>query len=147
MGIMLMSDKTITRAHLTDIIYREIGLSHAESADLVDSVFEEITAALETGDTVKLSSFGTFSIRQKKERIGRNPKTKEEVPISARKVVTFHASNILTKKVNNETPTSLDISGEEQSANYSSEVSQGAGFLNPSDTGGVDSGGSTGENY
>jgi len=143
-----MSDKTVTRAHLTDIIYREIGLSHAESSDLVDSVFEEITKALESGDSVKLSSFGTFNIREKKERIGRNPKTKEEVPISARRVVTFHASNILTKKVNNETPTASELSEEEQSSGYApEEESPSTDFSTSSDTGEVDSGGNTGENW
>lgn len=91
---------TLTRAHLADEIYRELGLSHAESADLVDHMFEEMTEALEAGENVKLSSFGTFEIRNKNERMGRNPKTKEEIPISARRVVSFHPSNILNDKVN-----------------------------------------------
>lgn len=126
--------KTITRAHLTDMVYREIGLSHAESAELVDSVFEHIIRALENGEQVKLSSFGTFKVREKKQRIGRNPKTKEEVPISARKVVTFHASNILTDKVNGD-----EGSSSSSPATASSQSGQ-TGF------GGVGSGGNTNQN-
>ena len=93
--------KTITRADIADSVYEQIGISHAESSDLVDAVIEEIVSTLEKGEEVKLSSFGTFEIRKKKERMGRNPKTKKEIPISARNVVTFHASNILTKRINN----------------------------------------------
>ncbi|NDF12194.1 MAG: integration host factor subunit alpha [Proteobacteria bacterium] len=92
--------KTLTRADLTEAVYREIGFSHTECADLVDSVMEEVIKGLERGESVKLSSFGTFKVRQKKQRIGRNPKTKVEVPITARRVVSFHASNIMIKRVN-----------------------------------------------
>lgn len=92
--------KTLTRSDLSNAIYREIGLSLSESTDLVDSVIDEISAALEEGDTVKLSSFGTFKLRQKKERVGRNPKTGIEVPITPRTVLSFNASNIMKKKVN-----------------------------------------------
>lgn len=92
--------RTLTRAEIADVVYKELGLSHAESADMVDSIFEEVSRALENGDSVKLSSFGTFGVRNKKARMGRNPRTKEEIPISARRVVTFHSSNILTKKIN-----------------------------------------------
>ncbi len=92
--------ETITRADLANSIYQELGLSHAESGEIVDAVIEEILVALEKDESVKLSSFGTFKVRQKKQRVGRNPKTKKEVPISARKVITFHASNILTRRVN-----------------------------------------------
>ena len=92
--------KTITRADLADAVYRDIGFSHAESSELIDSFFEEISNALAEGDSVKLSSFGTFSVRQKKARMGRNPKTKEEIPITSRKVVSFHASNVLTGSIN-----------------------------------------------
>lgn len=92
--------KTLTRSDLSNAIYREIGLSLSESTDLVDSVIDEISAALEEGDTVKLSSFGTFKLRQKKERVGRNPKTGVEVPITPRTVLSFNASNIMKKKVN-----------------------------------------------
>jgi len=97
-----MESKTLTRANLADAVYREVGFSHAESADLIDSVLEEIIKSLENGDNVKLSSFGTFTVRQKKARIGRNPKTKEEVEITPRKVVSFHASSGLVDKINSE---------------------------------------------
>ena len=92
--------KTLTRADLSNSVYREIGLSLSESTDLVDAVIDEISNALEKGETVKLSSFGTFKLRQKKQRIGRNPKTGVEVPISPRTVLSFNASNILKNKVN-----------------------------------------------
>ena len=92
--------QTLTRADLANSVYREIGLSLSESNDLVDAVIEELCAALESGDTVKLSSFGTFKLRHKKERIGRNPKTGVEVPITPRTVVTFNASNLLKDRVN-----------------------------------------------
>jgi integration host factor subunit alpha len=94
------SGKTITRLDLTEAVYREVGFSHSECADLVDSVLEELSKALEKGESVKLSSFGSFKVRQKKQRVGRNPKTKVEVPITARRVVTFHSSNIMTKTIN-----------------------------------------------
>ena len=92
--------KTLTRADLGNAVYREIGLSLSESTDLVDAVIEEVSAALAKGETVKLSSFGTFKLRHKKQRIGRNPKTGVEVPISPRTVLSFNASNILKNKVN-----------------------------------------------
>lgn len=93
-------EKTLTRADLSAIIYRELGLSLAESSDLVDAVLEEISKSLAEGDTVKLSSFGTFGLRKKKQRIGRNPKTGVEVPITSRTVLSFNASNILKADVN-----------------------------------------------
>ena len=93
-------DKTTTRSTLSEAVFKNVGLSRNESATLVDSVFSEILSSLINGDDVKISSFGTFIVRQKKERIGRNPKTGEEVPISARSVVTFRASNVLKSKVN-----------------------------------------------
>ncbi len=93
-------DKTLTRADLASIVYREVGLSSTESGAMVDAVIEEICNALEKGDSVKLSSFGTFSLRKKKERTGRNPKTGVEVPITPRTVLSFNASNILKSKVN-----------------------------------------------
>lgn len=92
--------KTLTRADLSNAVYREIGLSLSESTELVDAVIDEISNALESEEQVKLSSFGTFKVRQKKQRIGRNPKTGVEVPISPRKVLSFNASNILKSKVN-----------------------------------------------
>ena len=93
-------DKTTTRSTLSEAVFKNVGLSRNESASLVDSVFSEILFSLIKGDDVKISSFGTFIVRQKKERIGRNPKTGDEVPITARSVVTFRASNVLKSKVN-----------------------------------------------
>jgi len=93
-------DKTTTRSTLSEAVFKNVGLSRNESSILVDSVFNEILKSLIEGDDVKISSFGTFIVRNKKERIGRNPKTGEEVPITARSVVTFRASNVLKSKVN-----------------------------------------------
>ena len=93
-------EKTTTRSTLSEAVFKNVGLSRNESAMLVDSVFSEILVSLIKGDDVKISSFGTFVVREKKERIGRNPKTGEEVPITARSVVTFRASNVLKSKVN-----------------------------------------------
>jgi integration host factor subunit alpha len=95
-----MVGRTITRADLTDAVYQEVGLSRNESADLVDSVLGEIAGALVQGDVVKISSFGSFSVRQKGQRIGRNPKTGEEVPILPRRVLVFRASNVLKSHIN-----------------------------------------------
>ncbi len=95
-----MAGQTITRAHLTDAVYQEVGLSRNESADLVDSVLSEIAGALVQGDVVKISSFGSFSVRQKGQRIGRNPKTGEEVPILPRRVLVVRASNVLKLHIN-----------------------------------------------
>ena len=93
-------EKTTTRSTLSEAVFKNVGLSRNESASLVDSVFSEILTSLIMGKDVKISSFGTFIVRQKKERVGRNPKTGEEVPITARSVVTFRASNVLKSKVN-----------------------------------------------
>ena len=93
-------DKTTTRSTLSEAVFKNVGLSRNESSALVDSVFNEILKSLIQGDDVKISSFGTFIVRNKKERIGRNPKTGEEVPITARSVVTFRASNVLKPRVN-----------------------------------------------
>jgi integration host factor subunit alpha len=95
-----MTQKTLTRADLSNAVYREIGLSLSESTQLVDAVLEEVSNALGEGRSVKLSSFGTFKLRRKKERIGRNPKTGVEVPITPRTVLSFNASNILKQAVN-----------------------------------------------
>jgi integration host factor subunit alpha len=94
-----MSQKTLTRADLAEAVYRQVGLSRSESASLVETVLEEICQAAVRGEQIKLSSFGTFSVRQKNERIGRNPKTGEEVPITPRRVMMFRPSNILKTKV------------------------------------------------
>jgi len=96
----MIMDKTTTRSTLSEAVFKNVGLSRNESATLVDSVFGEILKSLIEGNDVKISSFGTFVVRQKKERIGRNPKTGQEVPITARSVVTFRASNVLKSKVN-----------------------------------------------
>jgi len=91
--------KTLTRADLYEAVYQKVGLSRTESAQLVESVIDEICDAAVRGETIKLSTFGTFSIRSKTERIGRNPKTGQEVPITPRRVMVFKPSNILKKKV------------------------------------------------
>ena len=93
--------RTVTRAQLSEAVYQEVGLSRNESADLVEAVLKEISDTLAKGETVKISSFGTFMVRQKGERIGRNPKTGEEVPITPRRVVTFRASHVLKDQINN----------------------------------------------
>ena len=95
-----MVENTTTRADLTDAVYQEVGLSRNESAALVDSVLSEIAGALVDGEVVKISSFGSFSVRQKGERIGRNPKTGDEVPILPRRVLIFRASNVLKARIN-----------------------------------------------
>ncbi len=97
-----MSRKTITRADLSEAVHREVGLSRAESAAMVRMVLDTIADALVSGGQVKLSSFGTFEVRHKKARVGRNPKTMEEVPITPRRVLTFRASQVMKKRVNGE---------------------------------------------
>ncbi len=95
-----MAGKTVTRADLTEAVYQEVGLSRNESAQLVESVLEEVSSTLARGESVKVSSFGTFSVRQKAQRIGRNPKTGEEVPILPRRVLVFRASHVLKNRIN-----------------------------------------------
>ncbi|MEO3429834.1 integration host factor subunit alpha [Pelagibius sp. CAU 1746] len=95
-----MAGGTITRADLSEAVYQEVGLSRNESAELVESVLNEISDALVRGEMVKLSSFGSFSVREKGERIGRNPKTGEEVPILPRRVLVFRASHVLKNRIN-----------------------------------------------
>lgn len=95
-----MTDGTLTRADLTDAVHNALGISRNESSDYIERILEELTVALEQGQTVKISSFGTFSVRQKKLRMGRNPKTGEEVPITPRRVVTFRASHVLKDQIN-----------------------------------------------
>jgi len=94
-----MTGKTVTRADLAEAICREVGLSRTESSSLVEMMLEEICDSIVKGETVKISSFATFGVRSKTERVGRNPKTGEEVPITPRRVMTFRASNILKKRV------------------------------------------------
>ncbi len=95
-----MSEETVTRAQLSEAVYQEVGLSRNESAQLVEGVLDEISNTLVRGEQVKISSFGSFSVRQKGERTGRNPKTGEEVPIKPRRVLVFRASNLLKQKIN-----------------------------------------------
>ncbi len=90
---------TLTKAELADLLFEKVGLNKREAKDLVDTFFEEIRIALEKGDSVKLSGFGNFQLREKPQRPGRNPKTGEEIPISARRVVTFQASQKLKSLV------------------------------------------------
>ncbi len=95
-----MSNRTMTRADLAEAVYEQVGLSRNESADLVEMVLEEISQDLIKGGNVKISSFGSFSVREKGERIGRNPKTGVEVPILPRKVLVFRASHVMKDRVN-----------------------------------------------
>ena len=92
--------RTITRAQLGESVYQEVGLSRNESADLLESVLNLVSDSLSRGETVKISSFGSFSVRQKGQRIGRNPKTGQEVPILPRKVLVFRPSQVLKNRIN-----------------------------------------------
>ncbi|MEL6999329.1 MAG: integration host factor subunit alpha [Paracoccaceae bacterium] len=94
-----MSGSTLTRSDLSEAVYREIGLSRNESAELVETILDRIAAALVEGEAVKISSFGTFAVREKGARMGRNPKTGEEVPIDPRRVLVFRPSHILKERV------------------------------------------------
>jgi integration host factor subunit alpha len=94
-----MSERTLTRADLAEAVYAELGLSRQESADLVESMLALIASELAKGESVKLSSFGSFSVRDKGERVGRNPKTKEEVMIDPRRVLVFKPSQVLKDRV------------------------------------------------
>ena len=95
-----MTGKTVTRSDLCEAVYQKVGLSRTESATLVELVLKEITDCLERGETVKLSSFGSFVVRKKGQRVGRNPKTGKEVPISPRRVMVFKPSAILKQRIN-----------------------------------------------
>lgn len=90
---------TMTKAELADLLFEKVGLNKREAKDMVEAFFEEVRNALEKGDSVKLSGFGNFQLRDKPQRPGRNPKTGEEIPITARRVVTFHASHKLKETV------------------------------------------------
>ncbi|MEP2920447.1 integration host factor subunit alpha [Sulfitobacter sp.] len=94
-----MTNNTLTRMDLSEAVFREVGLSRNESAQLVETVLEEMSDALVRGEQVKISSFGTFSIRDKSARVGRNPKTGEEVPINPRRVLTFRPSHLMKDRV------------------------------------------------
>jgi integration host factor subunit alpha len=104
-----MSGKTVTRADLSEAVYTRLGLSRTESSELVELVLSEICDSLERGETVKLSSFGSFVVREKGERVGRNPKTGIEVPITPRRVMVFKASNVLKARING-----IDIADEDE---------------------------------
>lgn len=91
--------KTLTRADLAEAVYEEIGLSRQESSDLVESILNEICDTLAGGEAVKLSSFGAFNVRDKNGRVGRNPKTGEEVPIDPRRVLVFKPSQVLKDRI------------------------------------------------
>ena len=94
-----MASKTLTRMDLSEAVFREVGLSRNESAQLVERVLEMMSDSLVAGEQVKVSSFGTFSVRSKTARVGRNPKTGEEVPISPRRVMTFRPSHLMKDRV------------------------------------------------
>jgi|TARA_Y100001001_G_scaffold48866_1_gene44924 integration host factor subunit alpha len=95
----IMPNKTLTRMDLSEAVFREVGLSRNESAQLVEAVLEHMSDALVDGEQVKISSFGTFSVRDKTARVGRNPKTGEEVPINPRRVLTFRPSHLMKDRV------------------------------------------------
>lgn len=99
------SKLTLTKAELADLLFGNIGFNKREAKDMVESFFEEVRTALERGEGVKLSGFGNFQLRDKPPRPGRNPKTGEETPITARRVVTFHASQKLKASVDRHYPT------------------------------------------
>ena len=94
-----MAEKTLTRMDLADAVHSQVGLSRNESADLVETVLGHVSDALVAGQTVKISSFGTFSVREKAARVGRNPKTGQEVPIHPRRVLTFRPSHLMKDRV------------------------------------------------
>jgi integration host factor subunit alpha len=103
-----MSNKTLTRSELTEALHRDIGLSRTESADMVNNVLDLIADELVKGNSVKLSSFGTFIVRHKRERLGRNPKTGEEVPITPRRVLVFRPSQVMKNVINGLEPGDSD---------------------------------------
>jgi integration host factor subunit alpha len=102
---------TLTKAELADLLFEKVGFNKREAKDMVESFFEEVRTALERGEGVKLSGFGNFQLRDKPQRPGRNPKTGEEIPITARRVVTFHASQKLKALVDKHYP----ADGQQQS--------------------------------
>lgn len=99
-SIVQDEQKTVTRADLAEAVYQRVGLSRSESAEMVETVLRELSDTLAIGESVKLSSFGSFLVRSKSERIGRNPKTGVEVPITPRRVMVFKPSNVLKARVN-----------------------------------------------
>lgn len=105
----MMGNKTLTRADLAEAVVRNVGLPRNESQELVELVLGEISDCLSKGEQVKLSSFGSFGIREKGERVGRNPKTGEEVPITPRRVLIFRPSSIMKDRINDGM---LELSGK-----------------------------------
>ena len=95
-----MEGRTVTRADLSESVFQEVGLSRNESSDLVETILAEVVEALARGESVKISSFGSFTVRDKGQRVGRNPKTGQEVPILPRRVLVFRASNVLKSLIN-----------------------------------------------
>lgn len=95
-----MADNTVTRAYLSEAVYQQVGLSRNESAQLVEAVIDEISSKLVDGESVRISAFGSFLVRDKVGRVGRNPKTGEEVPISPRRVLVFRPSHVLKQQIN-----------------------------------------------
>ena len=95
-----MGGKTLTRADLAEAVVQKVGLPRNESQELVELILGEISSSLAAGQAVKLSSFGSFGIRSKGQRVGRNPKTGQEVPITPRRVLVFRASNIMKQRIN-----------------------------------------------
>jgi len=108
-----MTGKTVTRADLGEAVYQEVGLSRNECAALLESVLDNMVEALVRGETVKVSSFGSFSVRQKGQRIGRNPKTGDEVPILPRKVLVFRPSQVLKNSINGGSGAPSDVATDE----------------------------------
>ena len=106
-----MEGRTVTRADLSESVFQEVGLSRNESSDLVETILAEVVEALARGESVKISSFGSFTVRDKGQRVGRNPKTGQEVPILPRRVLVFRASNVLKSLING----MPDESGKESS--------------------------------
>lgn len=107
-----MAGRTVTRAQLAEAVYQEVGLSRSESAELVDAVLNQIIESLLEEGTVKISAFGTFAVREKSQRVGRNPKTGEEVPIPPRRVLVFRASQVLKDRINLGAQKQLHEAGE-----------------------------------
>ena len=96
---LISTDKAITKADLADHLFEKVGLNKREAKEFVDLFFEELRGALISEESIKLSGFGNFDVRKKSERPGRNPKTGQEIPVTARKVVTFHASQKLKERM------------------------------------------------
>lgn len=121
-----MTNETITRADLSQAVYESVGLSRNESADLVESVLELMADALVKGEMVKISSFGSFVVRDKRQRVGRNPKTGEEVAIAPRRVLTFRASHVLKDRINDATPGDVDGGSEPETGGDFGSSSEGS---------------------